>query len=153
MTHATIELGDRKFGRSSAGLMYCEIALVVDGQSFPDAHWTDFVVVVLGWWCDALSGIASGGRDPFEVRFMEGPYLVRVCTSSPGFLRIELVEAGLERRTRRSAEVEFAPLARSVVSAAEITLNECRSRHWWSEDADTLVEALAGLRQRTPERR
>ena len=39
-----------------------EIWLEVAGFGFPDRRWSDFPVVILGWWLDALFELWSFGR-------------------------------------------------------------------------------------------
>ncbi len=148
MTQATMNLSGNRFGKSAAGLVYAGLCLQVDDFQFPDPQWTDFVVVVLAWWCGALSRLLGGERGPIEVRFMEGPFLVELGPVDQELVHLVLVEAGLKRRICLDAEVDARPLIRSVLSATEKTLAECRSRNWWSDDADKLSAASNALRQR-----
>lgn len=141
-----IRIGDGEFGRSAAGLVYGGISLVVGETTFPDLRWTDFVVVVLTWWCRALQRILRGDPEPIEVRFMEGPYLVELQLTRPGFVQIALVEAGLRRRVNTQVEVEIAPLVESLLGASDRTLLECRNRSWWSPDADELLKEVVELK-------
>jgi hypothetical protein len=147
MTVATLQLVVEKFGRSDAGLVYGEVSLEVDGFSFPDPKWSDFVVVVLKWWCDALTRILRGDSGLIEVRFMEGPYLAELAAVNERALQLALIEAGLQRRILSRTVVETAPLVESVLFAAQRTLDECRNRGWLSRDADELAEARRQLQR------
>src|SRR5689334_14488413 len=100
MTQATLVLSDDGFGRSAAGLVYGGLCVQVGELQFPDSRWTDLVVVVLAWWCRALSRLLSGEREPVEVRFMEGPYLAEIGPIRARSIRLRLIEAGLHRRIR-----------------------------------------------------
>jgi hypothetical protein len=148
MTQATINLADGKLGRSAAGLVYGEVFLQIDELSFPHPRWSDFVVVVLTWWCRTLLRLLGGERGPIEVRFMEGPYLAELGPLEGSCLSLMLVEAGLRRRICRQADVEIGPLIESVLSAADRTLIECKNRNWWAHDEDELTEARNELRQK-----
>jgi hypothetical protein len=145
MKEAKICLGDDNLGRSRVGIVHGPICLRVDGFSFPDLQWTDFVVVILTWWCRALFRILEGDRGPVEVRFMEGPFLVELGPQGKDTLRLTLVEAGLKRRIVRNADVKTAPLIRSIISASDRTLIQCKKHQWWSNDEDCLAAAREDL--------
>jgi hypothetical protein len=153
MTQAMMNLSGRRFGRSAAGLVYAELSLQVGELQLPDSRWTDFVVVVLTWWREALHRLLAGEREPIEVRFMEGPYLVDIGPIDQDRVHLVLVEAQLKRKICREAEVDARALIRSVLSAADKTLAECRMRGWWSDDADKLVAASSSVRQDFQEHR
>jgi hypothetical protein len=121
--------------------------LQVDDFHFPDPKWSDFVVVLLAWWCAALARIFRGESAPIEVRFMEGPYLAELGPLDGGVLQLTLVEAGLKRYVLGRSDVELGPLVESVISAAERTLSECRKRNWWSRDANELAESMRQLQR------
>jgi hypothetical protein len=147
MKQATIEFRSKNLGQSAAGLVYGGLYLQVDEQQFPDSRWTDFVVVVLAWWCKALTEVLSGVREPIEVRFMEGPYLAMIGPKSAASIHLQLVDAGLRRRIRYEAEVQIDQLVDSALSAAGEALSECRRRNWWSKDSDELEFAIAALKR------
>lgn len=148
MKDATIHVGTERLGQTAAGLVYGGLHIQLDERRFPDLGWTDFVVVVLAWWCRALARVLEGEQSPVEVRFMEGPYLVMIGPMSGQTLRLELVEAGKNRRVLCEADVLSDPLVKSVLASAESTIAECRKRDWWSKDADELVDALAVLKRK-----
>lgn len=148
MKQATLHIGTDRFGQSTAGLVYGGLHIQLDEQRFPDLGWTDFVVVVLAWWCRALATVLEGEETPIEVRFMEGPYLAMIGPASGETLRLELVEAGKSRRVVCEGDVLSDPLVRSALASAESTIVECRKRNWWSKDADELVDAIATLKRK-----
>lgn len=94
-------------GKSGAitGVIYFEFER---GQQFPGEGWSDFVVVVLNWWFDALNELAQGELTT-DFRFMDGPFWVTANKCGKGVsLR------GVEDRTR----AEYRP--ESVVGLDEI---------------------------------
>ena len=127
--------------------MYAEICLHVGKLRFPDARWTDFVVVVLTWWCQALRRLLAGERRPIEVRFMEGPYLVEIGPIVRELIHLVLIESRLKRIVTYEADVDARALIGSVLSAADTTISECRARGWWSDDADKLVHERDSLQK------
>src|SRR5262245_7151666 len=44
-------------------------------RQFPVADWNDFVVVIAGWWLEALQAVERGQVEA-ELRFMDGPYWI-----------------------------------------------------------------------------
>ena len=148
MIEATISVSNDGFGRSAAGLVYSGLYVQVGEQTFPNARWTDFVVIVLAWWCRALARLLAGETGPIEVRFMEGPYLVEIGPTSDGAVHLRLLEAGLKGRVQYQADVSSDPLIDSVLSASERTLAQCEERGWWSSDADELTDAMKALHGR-----
>ena len=139
-------LSGEGFGRSAAGLVYAELSLHVDELRFPHPQWSDFVVVVLTWWCDALHRLLAGEQAPIEVPFMEGPYLAEIGPIEQELVRLVLVEDRMDREVCWETDVDAGALIR-VLSAAQRTLAECRTRSWWSVDADRLQAAKDALRQ------
>jgi len=147
MTQATINLAKGELARSAAGLVYGGLFVQIDEIQFPNSQWTDFVVIVLAWWCRGLSQLLGGEREQIEVRFMEGPYLAEIGPRTGPLLHLALIEAGLSRRIRREADVATDELVDSVLSAAMRVLAECKTRSWWSDDADDLADAARGLQR------
>jgi len=145
-------LSGEGFGRSAAGLVYAELSLHVGELQFPHPRWSDFVVVVLTWWCDALHRLLAGEHEAIKVSFMAGPYLAEIGPMEQELVHLVLVrkvhvENRVEREVCCETDVDTRALIRSVLSAADRTLVECRTRDWWSGDADKLAAARDALRQ------
>ncbi len=65
--------------RSASGTILGVIYLDLDTRAFPDAQWSDFPVVILAWWIDAVGPLLSGPTRSTELRFMDGPFWVEVA--------------------------------------------------------------------------
>jgi hypothetical protein len=139
-----IDLADGRLTRSPAGLVLGDVWLAVDGSAFPTAQWWDFIVVVLGWWCQALLGLLGGEQGPIEVNFMDGPYRVELGPLANGSLHVVVIERDQKGHV---ADVEAGPLVLSVLSAAARILHECKRRNWWSRDEEALAQAREALRR------
>jgi len=144
---ARIEVDVETLARSGAGLVYGKLVLRIDGVEFPHPAWTDFAVVVLGWWCDAAVQLFQGDPGPIDVRFMEGPFLVELQSAPRHCWHLVLIEDDVSRRIRYSADVDAASLGRSLLFASERILEVCQIRGWWSPDADHLMSASAEVRR------
>jgi hypothetical protein len=147
MKTARINVVDQTFGLSTAGGVVGQVFLEVGQKRFPGEKWSDFVVVLLTWWCRALTRCVHGDSGPIDVRFMEGPFLVQLSQVSRDVIHLELIEAGLKRRTILQDDVESQPLINSVLEASEQVLTRCQESSWWSPDADELSSASTGLRR------
>jgi hypothetical protein len=152
MTGASLNLSGEGFGRSAAGVVYAELSLHVGELKFPHPQWSDFVVVVLTWWCDALRRLLEGEHGPIKVSFMEGPYSAEIGPVEQNLVHLVLArDVFVKNQVRRDicleTDVNTRALIRSVLSAAERTLRECTTRGWWSSDADKLRAARDSLRQ------
>jgi uncharacterized protein involved in tolerance to divalent cations len=80
---------------------------------------------------------------------MEGPFSAKVGPVNGNSILLQLVEAGLKQRVRYQADVSADVLVESVLAAAAQALTECRSRGWWSNDANELTDATSALLQAT----
>jgi hypothetical protein len=147
MVHAVISLDVTRTGRSPAGLVWTGVCLRVGDLAFPDARWTDFAVVVLGWWVRVLLALIRGAKDRQEVMFMEGPFSVEVQVTSNITWQVTCIERGPRRLTRAHAAIESRSLLDSAVQAGEGLLELCRSAGWWSTDADVLESGLHDLKE------
>src|SRR6266566_4616161 len=88
-----------------------------DGQtSFPEAGWNDFVDVLLLEWIRQLLDFVFGKREQVTLRFMDGPFAVRL-TRKAGGCRAHF-EHGNGNVVRENS-IEVAELIRSVVIAAD----------------------------------
>lgn len=149
MEEAKIVMASDALSRTAAGVVYGNISLQLGDSKFPDADWTDFVVVVLTWWCQAVLRLLRGEKGPVEVRFMEGPFLVSISVAEPEVWHVSLLEDGLTRRLKNGADVRPAPLIRSILEAADRTIVFCRRQAWPSSDLEQLAVAAAAVRQET----
>lgn len=125
-------------GPATAGIW-----LITESGAFPAAGWDDFVVVILGWWARALLTTIRSNGVRGRVHFMEGPHVVDVAISS-GILHFKLISRDREVGT---GETAVSPFVSALISQSRKVLHECRSREWWSADADTLESLLGDLKR------
>ncbi len=121
------------------------IWLDVEGYKFPAEDWNDFVVVVLGWWANAMLRLLRNDSANETVNFMDGPYAVEVSITSAGMLRFRALE-GIGRHIEK-ATGEAPPIAfvESLISQSREVISACRHQGWWSRDADYLVSSLESV--------
>ncbi len=84
---STIKQGNGP-GRAITSVVYLDF----DGVGFPDVGWSDFVVVISGWWIEALERFQRGRLQQVELRFMDGPYWIEVVRGDGGTVALRCVE-------------------------------------------------------------
>lgn len=149
MKHAILKLDTTRAGQTKAGLVYAGLWVELDGLAFPAAAWTDAPVVALTWWAEVAIRLLRGDPGPMEARFMEGPYLARVRSYSPGEWELCLIDTRPDGRCE-VAKVAAKALVSSISQACEATLELCRTRQWWSREATVLAAKTATLLTEVP---
>ena len=127
----------RPGGPATAGIW-----LVTGSGAFPEVGWNDFVVVVLSWWAKALLESVRGSGVRRQVPFMEGPHSVAFTVSS-GKLHYTLISSD---REVGAGGAELTPFVIAMISSSGEVLDACKSRDWWSTDAEILESLLADLK-------
>ncbi len=145
---AAVQVDVSRVERTSAGLVDAGIHVRMDDVAFPHEAWTDFAVVVIGWWTEALIKLLDGDLSTQEVRFMDGPYLVRIAPADGDRWQLQFVEALRVPRVRHHGVVDPVHLVESVVAAADALLELCRARGWGSRDSEHLAALVSRLRER-----
>src|SRR5215831_16891236 len=105
-----------------------EIWLQVGDFSFPAQSWSDFPVIILSWWLDALMLLRS--RRNAEFLFMDGPYLFEVSGNNGHCLLRCLHHTADEKHCVREISVNVDALSLQIVNAASLVVRECRQRGW-----------------------
>lgn len=132
-----IQLDPGTFERGGSGSIFGNVRVVCGDVDFPGKTWPDFAVVILGWWVVALR---SNDRH-MELRFMDGPYFLRVARMGTMTL-VEGIEDREKEIVRFSAKVNTRDFRNQVIAAAEAALARCRELKWTSRDVDALEKAL-----------
>jgi hypothetical protein len=128
-----------------AGSICGGIFLSIEDRSFPEPDWSDFVIVILKWWCDALLELLTGTCGPVKVRFMEGPFLVELEARMGGMWQMNLVDNGGSLPERQSFDIDPETLLRSVIEAVERTLCVCDRQGLRSREVDELTTVFQNL--------
>jgi len=125
--------------RSGAGSITAGVWFDFDGPSFPSAGWSDFVVVILGWWIQALRSNDRSCR----LQFMDGPYSLRVNRKPGGRATVDCTRDDLAgEKILFSCEVDFLKLREAVSSAGRSVSEACRAMKWESSDILGLARVI-----------
>jgi hypothetical protein len=127
--------------RSSSGSITGEIYFSVDGAAFPEEKWSDFPVVILGWWLEALGALRAGERR-VELDFMDGPYTLRVSSDSGDALSLEFTRNG-NACGFPELRVEHDSFLRELLLRSAELISHCKAHGWDSRDIRLLERLTA----------
>jgi len=125
--------------RSPRGSITGQIFLRGLAGDFPEERWSDFPVVILGWWIEGLTRVLAGQERSFQGMFMDGPYAFVVHRESGDSGRMAWGRRGEETSI---GIVDFRALLRSAVAAGRLVTEACRARSWSSRDLETLERVI-----------
>jgi len=124
------------------------IWLEMDGQAFPVDVWSDFPVVILGWWLSNLKPLVTNQSMSCECLFMDGDYRFNVTVQQRGDWVVTFIRDELDGETRLlEKDVDPQALISEVVSAAKTVASLCRLNGWESSDLTTLETELAEVKE------
>jgi len=112
--------------KAGEGAATGNIWLEFDGKHFPAQHWNDFVVVLLGWWTNALLRLLRDSSIKETVSFMEGPYAVEVTRISSEKLRFRALSGIHRNNIVMTGESSIASFALALIAQSRQVLDVCR---------------------------
>ncbi len=122
-----------------------QCAIRAGGDAFPEHEWSDFVVVVLGWWLSELHTAEVG--ESVELLFMDGPYLVRVEPTSGGAARLEFVKERISgAEVLKESTVSLKQALEACQLAASTVLDACHDRGWSGPEVEKLKDLVGSAR-------
>jgi hypothetical protein len=128
-----------------SGSIFGRIHVNFETSRFPAEDWTDFAVVILSWWLDALSSDQPGIK---QLTFMDGPYEVNISKNGE-LAEIRGFKAGSLIASCPGAN--FQRFVQSVIVAAETCLNVACQRGWETKDTrklETIVRSAKRILNR-----
>ena len=119
--------------------------LDVNGQAFPDEHWTDFAIVVLHWWITAIITNYFKETTEFILQLMDGPYYVK-CTKHGPNVHIDCIEDKKRIRTICEGDFVFTEIVQEVIRISSQIIEAVRV-HGFGElsSLDHLEQSLKQL--------
>jgi hypothetical protein len=114
-------------GGNVTGVIFLELP----DRAFPEKGWSDFPVIILGWWTDALLELEVPTRREVLWRFMDGPH------------GVTLTKVTGDASTR---VFEFPLMHNALLEAAERVVVHCDENRMFSKDLETLRENVQRLR-------
>jgi hypothetical protein len=112
-------------------------------QDFPETNWSDFPVVILAWWLDALAALEGAEVEEATCTFMDGPFEFRVAPAEPTLARVRCFGRGIDAdELVADFRASAATLRKAVRAAAAAVLDECDRRGWAGRDVPELRRTL-----------
>lgn len=126
--------------RSEMGSVTGPVFLRGPTEDFPETGWSDFPVVILGWWIEGLTEVVAGRELSFQGMFMDGPFAFVVQCEAGDSARIAWGKTGEEASI---GIVDVEALLGSAIAAGRSVAAACRAQRWTSRDLDNLERAIA----------
>ncbi|MCC5850537.1 MAG: hypothetical protein JJU29_20820 [Verrucomicrobia bacterium] len=111
------------------------IFLELQDGAFPENGWSDFPVIILGWWTDALLQLMMPETREVQWLFMDGPHSVVLTKTAD-----EISEAAFE----------LSQVHGSLRDAAQLVVTYCDQRRLFSKDLDILRDSVVRIKANQP---
>jgi hypothetical protein len=126
-------------------LVYGPIWLEFDDLALPIKGWTDFPVIILGWWLNNLKPLINSQSIKCECLFMDGSYMFEVVVKQhiqPVWV-ITFIEDCIDKKGRL-ATIEASPkcVIDEILSSANVVADYCKQRGWKSDDLTILENEI-----------
>lgn len=129
--------------RSSYGSITAPLYIEITDYQFPEKGWSDFVVVVLGWWVESMLKIVSGSTRIAEFRFMDGPQLIRLTMEDSNNAKLEFINRKLaDEKIEKVASVYINEIVSELLSVSKQVINSCEQLGWESDDLRHLKKEM-----------
>ena len=116
------------------------LAIRLDGIWFPEKVWSDFPVIVLGWWMSQTGQVSRGEAGEFV--FMDGPFRFHAYPNRD-VVRVVLEDHHADpAQVIAEGDVELERFRSAIIEAARATVGACDESGWISCDLDDLRSQL-----------
>jgi hypothetical protein len=132
--------------RSNRGSITAPVYFSFEDYFFPGNRWSDFVVVVLGWWLQSLAKILEGRERTVEFDFMDGPVLIRVSKVTDDKLKLECInQRSIKEVVEYTCNVRSAVLRAELLKVARKVIDLCNENGWESDDTRLLKKEISSF--------
>jgi len=118
----------------------------INGEAYPDEAWNDFVIVVLGWWADAIIRLLTGTSTEETLDLMDGPYSL-ICEGSGESISCRFVDRRKNHNVIAVWSGNTVDLAKQIVTAGKTALRKCHQNSWTNSDIKSLEKEINRLRK------
>jgi hypothetical protein len=106
--------------------------------AFPETGWTDFPVVVLCWWLNAVEAVLRNTSAEAACPFMDGPFEFVLSRSG----ELQLRDSGMLVANASPLNVSVQEFWTALHAAASRVLGVCDEREWSNDDVENLRRAI-----------
>ncbi len=142
----TVVLREQSMEQHSGGSITGIVFWKCNGHSFPDSAWNDFIIVILGWWVQAIARLIAGTTTTETMDFMDGPYSI-LCKTTNNSIDCQFVDRHSEVRAVASWTGQTRELASVIFSAGKLALRVCHTRGLANADLETLEREVRKLQR------
>lgn len=125
---------------SKAGLITAQIMIQIGKFVFPGPGWTDFIVVILEWWFQAINTVAYSDECYFQ--FMDGPFRVLVRPVSEQLTELVFLEDRNTEITKYYSIVKTEDIRTEIIRISRKVISLCDERGWHSDDLNVLRKKI-----------
>lgn len=130
-----IKFKKNKLNRSAYGSITAPIYIDSKGYEFPSVGWSDFVVVILGWWLASFSKLNKGHENEAEFQFMDGPKIIRLSAKENQFIAVQFISQGLDmEEVEHATLIPMAEIKEQLLKVSKAVLDSCEACGWESDD-------------------
>lgn len=121
-----------------------EIYFKVGDCYFPQYRWTDFAIVILYWWIEAITKtVKSSKKTSCEMLFMDGPFEIKVRKYDNNTTLLKFIHDG---KVELKVNCNLKKLLSSIVSVSKNVINELDKRNWVTYDSEKLKKKVKKYR-------
>jgi hypothetical protein len=143
MSRVSVSLNESTITLRTSGSIVGTIFFRVQDRPFPADDWSDFPIVVLGWWLEAVTSLYSG-RDSCEFEFMDGPYSVVVSKIDGEVIRVAPHRNGAPDGDAVTGKL--SALSAELLFVANAAYDHCCAKFWSGSDVLTLSDRISALK-------
>jgi len=130
-----IKFDKNNLNRSDYGSITAPIYIESKGYEFPGVGWSDFVVVITGWWLESFSKLNKGYENMAEFQFMDGPKLIRLSAKANQLVEMQFITQGLDaEEIEHSISTPVSEIRDQLLNVSKNVLDSCEKNGWESDD-------------------
>jgi hypothetical protein len=137
-TDFVLRVAANTLARSKLGTISGEVWCQLGEEGFPQVGWSDIAAAVVSWWLESTVRLVDGRKRNAVMRFMDGPFEVRVFAKRRDLWQADLVD---EHPPVKIRQVEFMPdqFLRSLIASSGEVVEQCLKNGWKSNDVDSII--------------
>jgi hypothetical protein len=117
-----------------------EIYFKIEDEYFPQKEWSDFVVVILSWWIEAVSTILKSKiNTSCKLFFMDGPYVVNGMKIDDEIVNLEFVRSD---KVLFETQCNIGQLKESLLTTSQTVLKKVEEKKWDTNDVRKLKSSI-----------
>lgn len=120
----------------------CPIFVEIGSLRFPNEQWSDFPVVILGWWMEGSVALQSGTSAEAVFRFMEGPYELLATVVCDDYWAVQPFARERAVQHETTYVLRGSQVIEELKRASLEILGMCRAGGKWDKDCETLEKLV-----------